>query len=71
MLEGLEPKIHRPSCKVRRILESLDSNDQKILTEALANPLWTSAALARELTTRGLAVSEKPLMQHRKGNCSC
>ena len=71
MLEGLEPQARKSSCKVRTILESLDSKDQSILVDALANEDWTAAALARELTARGIAVSEKPIMNHKRKRCSC
>jgi hypothetical protein len=52
-------------------LESLDQKDQAILADALANDEWTAAALARELTARGIAVSEKPIMNHKRKRCSC
>jgi FixJ family two-component response regulator len=71
MLEGLTPKVHKPSCKIRKILESLEPKDQEILKNALANLAWTSVALARELTARGISVSEKTISWHRKGGCSC
>jgi hypothetical protein len=71
MLEGLEPTARKSSCKVRTILESLDSKDQSILVDALANEDWTAASLARELTARGIAVSEKPIMNHKRKRCSC
>ena len=71
MLEGMKPEAKKSSCKVRTILESLDSKDQSILVSALANDDWTAAALARELTTRGLAISEKPIMNHKRKRCSC
>ena len=52
-------------------MESLESKDQAILVGALANDQWTAAALARELTARGIAISEKPVMYHRRKECSC
>jgi hypothetical protein len=71
MLEGLEPTARKSSCKVRTILESLESKDQSILVDALANKDWTAASLARELTASGIAVSEKPIMNHKRKRCSC
>ena len=71
MLEGLTPQVRKSSCKVRTILESLDAKDQAILVAALANEDWTSNALARELTSRGLTISDKPIMVHRRKECSC
>jgi hypothetical protein len=52
-------------------LQSLDSKDQSILVDALANEQWTGNALSRELTARGIAISEKPIMHHRRKECSC
>ena len=52
-------------------MQSLDSKDQSILVDALANEDWTAASLSRELTARGLAISEKPVMYHRRKECSC
>jgi hypothetical protein len=71
MLEGMKPEAKKSSCKVRTILQSLDSKDQSILVDALANEDWTAASLSRELTARGLAISEKPVMYHRRKECSC
>jgi hypothetical protein len=52
-------------------LESLDAKDQVILVNAISNQAWTAAALARELKARGIAVSEKPILLHRRKECSC
>ena len=71
MLEGMEPKKRKPSCKVRTVLESLDEKDQVVLVNAISNESWLSGALARELTARGIAISEKPIVAHRRKACSC
>jgi DNA-binding HxlR family transcriptional regulator len=71
MLEGMEPKKRKPSCKVRTVLESLDEKDQVVLVNAISNESWLSGALARELTARGIAISEKPIVAHRRKVCSC
>jgi hypothetical protein len=52
-------------------LESLDAKDQVILVNAISNDSWTAASLSRELTARGIAISEKPIMHHRRKECSC
>jgi hypothetical protein len=52
-------------------LESLDAKDQVILVNAISNDSWTSPALARELKARGIAISEKPILHHRRKECSC
>jgi hypothetical protein len=71
MLEGMEPQVKRPSCKMRTILESLEAKDKEILIQALDDPKWTAASLSRELTKRGMAISEKPVMYHMRKGCSC
>ena len=71
MLEGMEPQVKKPTCKVRTILESLDAKDKEILIQALADSQWTANALARELTSRGIPISEKPVMAHKRKGCSC
>jgi DNA-binding HxlR family transcriptional regulator len=71
MLEGMEPQVKRPGCKVRSILESLEAKDKQILIQALADPKWTASSLSRELTKRGMAISEKPVMHHKRNECSC
>jgi hypothetical protein len=71
MLEGMEPQVKKPTCKVRSILESLEAKDKEILIQALADSQWTAGGLARELTKRGIAISEKPIMAHKRKGCSC
>lgn len=72
MLEdlGSPPQQSRP-CAVRDLIAKLDKKDQEILREAIANPEWTAKGLARELTARGLVISDHPLLRHRKKECSC
>jgi hypothetical protein len=71
MLEGMEPQVKKPSCKMRTILESLEAKDKEILIQALGDPKWTASSLSRELTKRGMAISEKPVMHHMRNGCSC
>jgi hypothetical protein len=71
MLEGLTPQVRKSSCKVRTILETLDTKDQAILVAAIANEQFTSTSLARQLTARGITISEKPIVAHRRKACSC
>jgi DNA-binding HxlR family transcriptional regulator len=71
MLEGMEPQVKKPSCKMRTILESLEAKDKEILIQALGDPKWTASSLSRELTKRGMAISEKPVMHHMRKGCSC
>jgi hypothetical protein len=71
MLEGMEPQVKKQPCKVRTVLESLEAKDKEILTKALADSQWSAGALARELTKRGIPISEKPVMAHKRQGCSC
>lgn len=71
MLEGMEPQAKKSSCKVRTILEGLDAKDQVILVNAISNDQWTAPSLAKELTARGIPISEKPILLHRRKECSC
>jgi DNA-binding HxlR family transcriptional regulator len=71
MLEGMKPQVNKPACKVRSILESLDDKDKQILIQALSDDQWTATALARELTARGIPISDKRVMVHKRKECSC
>jgi hypothetical protein len=71
MLEDLIPKKQVRTCAVRALLEKLEKKDQEILIAALDNPEWQSKALARELSARGLSISDHPISRHRKKECSC
>lgn len=72
MLEDLTPPSRNIRCKMGRIYDSLDDTDQGILDKALGSPnVWSAKALARELTNRGLAITEGPLALHRTKSCGC
>ena len=71
MLEGMKPQVKKQSCKIRTVLDSLEAKDREILIQALADTQWTASALARELTNRGISISEKPVMAHKRKGCSC
>ena len=71
MLEGLTPPSKVLPCKVRELLETLDTKDQEILKAALIDPAWAHLTLANSLKDRGIAISETPIRKHRLGRCSC
>jgi hypothetical protein len=71
MLEDLKPTKQARPCAVKTLLTKLEKKDQEILIAALANPEWHSKSLARELSARGLSISDHPILKHRKGECSC
>jgi len=72
MLEDLTPPSRNTRCKMGRLYDSLEEKDQDILEKALASiQTWSSKALARELTNRGLSITEGPLALHRTKSCGC
>jgi hypothetical protein len=71
MLENLKPPIRIRSCAVRTLIAQIEKKDQEILTAAIASPEWASLTLAKELTSRGLLISDGAISRHRKGQCSC
>ena len=71
MLEDLKPPQRISSCAVRTIRNKLEMKDQEILDVALANKEFNSGALARELSSRGLRISDVSILRPRKKECSC
>jgi hypothetical protein len=71
MLEDLKPPRKISSCAVRTLRGKLDKKDQEILDGAIADPEFNSGALARELSSRGLRISDVSILRHRKKECSC
>jgi hypothetical protein len=71
MLEDLKPIKQSRPCAVKTLINKLEKKDQEILIAALANSEWQNKSLARELSARGLSISDHPISRHRKGECSC
>jgi hypothetical protein len=71
MLENLTPPKKIRSCAVRTILEQLEKKDKEIFIAALASQEWAALTLAKELTSRGLLISDGGITRHRKEMCSC
>lgn len=72
MLEDMQPSVRIAPCKVREIMAQLDEKDQKILESALRDhDTWPTKTLSRELSARGLRISDTPITKHRNGGCSC
>jgi len=71
MLEDLKPPTRISNCAVRTLRNKLEKKDQEILDAALANKEFNSGALARELSSRGLRISDVSILRHRKKECSC
>lgn len=62
---------NRPKCTVRLLIEGMPADDAADLTNALADPLITCAAMERALTKLGYDVKQQTLNRHRKGACGC
>jgi hypothetical protein len=72
MLDGLQPASMVAVCKVTLIVNSLEDNDAKILTEALEDlQKWSSHALSGALGARGITITRETLATHRRRACRC
>jgi hypothetical protein len=72
LLDDLTPTRRQFSCRVREAAEDLDTADSERLYEAVGNiQAWTAKGLARELTKRGITISDHSINRHRSGECSC
>jgi hypothetical protein len=71
MLENLEPITPLRSCKVRTIMESLETKDRETLEKALVDPRWTPYSLSTALEKRGLALADKLIRKHLNAECTC
>jgi hypothetical protein len=71
MLENLKPPNRVRPCAVRTMLTQLEKKDKEILVAALMNQDWAALTLAKELTSRGLLISDGAINRHRKEICSC
>lgn len=59
-----------PKCTACTLLETLATEDSAALAAALADPSFSTAAIARALRVEGYAVSAQTLGRHRKKECS-
>jgi hypothetical protein len=70
MLEDLTPEPRVRPCMIRTVMGDLDSDDQTILRNALADQeAWSHRGLAKALTARGLPIGEKLLRERRNRPC--
>lgn len=70
MLEGLKQPDKTYPCAVRTMLETLNKDDAKILSDAI-NSDWSAKGLAGALRVREVILSDNSITRHRKGICSC
>lgn len=71
MLENLEPPVKLLPCKVRTVLEGLDTKDRAILQDAMTSDKWTPWTLSASLADRGLILNDKAIRRHQIQQCSC
>jgi len=71
MLEGLTPVAAIRSCKVRTIADTLETEDRRILMDALADRSWGDLNLTKALNDRGIDISNFAIRRHRRNECSC
>lgn len=71
MLENLKKPKKLWPCKIRETIENLPAADQKIMTDAIADPEWQTLTLAKALTANGVPTTEPTLKRHRDNLCSC
>jgi len=71
LLEGLEKKQRKYTCRVRTFRETLDKSDQEILDKAMSSGDFTPHELSMALLDKGVKLSRDSLKRHMKGVCSC
>jgi hypothetical protein len=68
MLEDMTPPKPHNRSRIAEILESLDDKDRQILLNALDDKAWSTHALAKALTDRGLKISDTVIQRYRQAN---
>lgn len=72
MLENMKPPVKRPPCKVRSIMDDLDTVDRDIFAQAVDSvDGWSALTLSSELRRRGIYIGAETIRTHRRGECSC
>jgi hypothetical protein len=59
------------TCAAATIRTGMSKADVDDYAAAMANPAFTSEAIARALRGRGHQIRGPQLQRHRRGNCSC
>ena len=72
LLTDLTPPKRLFHCKVRTLLQTLDSKDAQILEQAVNDVTgWPARTLQNALEVRGVILSDLTINRHRKKLCSC
>jgi ribosome-binding protein aMBF1 (putative translation factor) len=68
MLEHMTPPQPRNRGRIAEILDVLEDKDREILLNALDDKAWSTHALAKALTDRGLKISDSVIQRYRQAN---
>lgn len=68
-LQAAEKKNN--GCRVRVLLDTLDSGEAEELAAALGNPIFHNTTIIAVLGRRGHTVTKHSLSRHRRGECGC
>ena len=72
MLEGIVPAKPVYRCSVADVMSKLDESDTAVLVAALADEVtWSAWGLSKVLKSRGVALGDTPIRNHRLGACRC
>ena len=72
MLEGMTPAKPVYRCSVADAMSKLDESDKAVLVAALADEAtWSAWGLSKVLKSRGVALGDTPIRNHRLGACRC
>jgi len=64
--------IHGPTCRVYKILGTLETKDFDTLSAVLdKNSAWSSTQIAAILSDQGHPIKADALQRHRRGACEC
>lgn len=74
MFQDLDDLLPRKAeiCKLAKFMQTLDKDDQEILSAALANQhKWSTNGLHVALRQKGVNIGYQVIYRHRTGTCSC
>lgn len=60
-----------PKCKLARLLDFLDPDDEQVLADLIANPDYAATTISAVLAKSGFVISDSLIGRHRKGTCRC
>lgn len=69
-LKALNPTDGKP-CRMRQLIDSLESETAALLTTLLANPHISAREIHRTLQEGGYRIARENVSEHRNGKCRC